>query len=270
MDKIWDVMGITLWEGIRNRALQGILLLALLLCVAFLVIIPLFSFETGKVMVDLGFSAMSLAGLAIVFFLGIAMLTEDIHRRTICMILARPISRSQYFLGKYLGLAIIILAAVLIVAGVAIFFSWIGIRFIPSMVPPRNFAWSILATGILFNYLALLVLMSVAFLFVIVTTSTYLSMLITFCVYIIGHSLETISKMIASGEFLQAGGAYAMVLKLLSWFLPNLSAFDLKLYLAHGLPLSPATCGWTILYGVFYIGAVIFISIQIFERKEIK
>ena len=139
MNKTGLVALITLKEGIRNRALQGILLIALFVSAAFLVVVPLFAFETGKVAVDLGFAAISLAGLGILFFLAIALLTEDIHRRTICMILSRPISRSQYVLGKFFGLSIAIFLAMLVIALLALFFGWLGIRFIPSMSSSPSF-----------------------------------------------------------------------------------------------------------------------------------
>ena len=270
MDKTILVALITLKEGIRNRALQGILLIALFSSAAFLVVVPLFAFETGKVVVDLGFAAMSLAGLGIVFFLAIALLTEDIHRRTICLILSRPISRAQYVLGKFFGLSIAIFLAVLIIALLAIFFGWLGIQFIPSMTPPRHFSWGILATGVLFNYISLLIIMAVAFLSTVVTTNAYLSMLVTFCVYVIGHSLETIVKIVLSGEFVKVGPMYTQMLKFFTWFFPNLSAFDLKIYIGYGLPLSASYCLWTVLYGIFYIAIVIFLTIILFKNKEIK
>ena len=70
--------------------------------------------------------------------------------------------------------------------------------------------------------------MAVAFLITVVTTNAFLSMLVTFCVYIIGHSLETIVKIVLSGEFIKVGPMYAQMLKFFTWFFPNLSAFNLK------------------------------------------
>lgn len=261
---------ITLKESLRNRALQGILLIALFSSAAFLVVVPLFAFETGKVVVDLGFAAISLAGLAIIFFLAIALLTEDIHRRTICMILSRPISRAQYVLGKFFGLSIAILIAVLIIALLALFFGWLGIKIIPSMTAPRNFSWGVLIIGIFFNYISLLILMAIAFLSTVVTTNAFLSMLVTFCVYVIGHSLETIVKIILSGEFIKVGTLYEQMMIFFTWLFPNLSAFDLKVYIAYGLPVSAFYCMWTILYGFLYIAIVIFLTIIFFKKKEIK
>ena len=142
------VAAITIKEGLRNRAMQGVLTIALMLCLVYITIIPMFAFDTGKVVVDLGFAFVTLAGLAIVIFLGIALLTADIHQRTVCMILSRPVSRTDYVVGKYCGLAVTVLLAVLMIAALTVFTSWIGIKLIPEMKLPRNFSWGILRRGV--------------------------------------------------------------------------------------------------------------------------
>ena len=270
MTKIWLVSWITIKEGIRNRALHGILFLALCSFCIYVTILPLFAFDTGKVAVDLGFASMTISGLAIVIFLGIGMLTKDIHQRTVCMILCRPISRVQYVIGKYIGLSLIILIAVLITSLLAIMSTWAGIIFISEIRPPRNFSWIVLCTGIILNYLSLLIIMAIAFLFTVLTTNAYLSMLFTFCVYLIGNSLETIIKVLAAGEFFQAGKLYLMILKIFAWLFPNLSAFDIKVSIAYGFSLSFFNIFWTVVYGLFYIFIIIYITKIIFSYKEIK
>jgi ABC-type transport system involved in multi-copper enzyme maturation permease subunit len=177
-DAIRLVAAITVKEGLRNRAMQGILAIALLLCVVYITVIPMFAFDTGKVVVDLGSAFVTIAGLAIVIFLGIALLTRDIHQRTVCMILSRPISRSDYVLGKYCGLAITVMLSILMIASLTVFTSWLGTRLIPEMEPPRNFSWGILCIIVLFQYLSLLLLMAVAFLLACLTPSENLYMVL--------------------------------------------------------------------------------------------
>ena len=270
MDKVWLISLVTLKEGIRNRALQGILIIALFSSIVYLTVIPMFAFDTGKVAVDLGFASMTLAGLAIVIFLGIGLLTQDIHQRTVCMILSRPVSRTQYVIGKFFGLSGIVLIGVLIIILMGILSSWAGIKYISEMTLPRNFSWYILGVGILFNFLSLLIIMAIAFLFTVLTTNAYLSMLFTFGVYIIGQSLETIVKVVTAGEFVSVGALYIKILKTLTWIFPNLRAFDLKVNIAYGIPLSLSYTSWTAMYGVFYISIIIFLTATVFRYQEIK
>lgn len=263
------VAAITIKEGLRNRAMQGILAIALILCLVYITIIPMFALDIGKVVVDLGFAFVTLAGLAIVIFLGIALLTGDIQQRTVCMILSRPVSRVDYVTGKYCGLAVTVMLAVLMIGVLTIFTSWLGMLLVPEMSLPRNFSWCVLIVGILFQYFSLLILMAVAFFFACLTTSEYLSMLFTICVYVIGNSLETIIEVIQTGEFVKVGSAYLGGLKLVSWIFPNFSAFDLKVYLAYGLPLPWNQVLWTSVYGLLYIGLIAIATLWVFKRKEI-
>ena len=114
MSKICLVASITFKESIRNRALHAIFLLGLVLFTMNMIITGMFNWELGKVAVDVGLSVVSFSGLVIILFLGINVVSGDIDRRSIYQILSRPITKSQYILGKYLGLALIILLLSLI------------------------------------------------------------------------------------------------------------------------------------------------------------
>jgi ABC-type transport system involved in multi-copper enzyme maturation permease subunit len=270
MDKIWPIASITLREGIRNRALQGILAIALFLGFVYLTIIPMFAFDTGKVAVDLGFASITLAGLAIVIFLGIGMLTRDIHQRSVCMILSRPVTRSEYVVGKFCGLSVTIFIAMGIIAVIAVGTSLLGILLIPEMTAPRNFSILMLLTVLAYQFESLLILLAVAFFFTVLTTNEFLSMLFTFCVYVIGHSLETVVRVITAGEFVHVGPAYLQVMRIMTWIFPNLNAFDLKVHVAYGLPLHIGQVTWTAAYGIFYIVVMLSLTNLIFLRKEIR
>jgi ABC-type transport system involved in multi-copper enzyme maturation permease subunit len=270
LNKILSIAAITLREGIRNRSLQGILFVAALLCVVYLTVIPLFAFDTGKVAVDLSFASITLAGLAIVIFLGIALVAKDIHRRSVCMILSRPIARNTYILGKFIGVGLTVLIAVMIIGGMGVVTASLGIQFIMEMEAPANFSWGVLLLTLFYQYLGLLVLMASAFFYTVLTSNEYLSMLFTFCTYIIGNSLETIVKVLQSGEFFKAGSGYIGLMKFLSWVFPNLSAFDLKVYLGYGLDLSWPHIIWTGFYGLSYIAFLLFLTVVIFNKKELQ
>jgi len=270
MNNILLISTITYKQGLRDRALHGILFIAFLSCILYLTVVPLFAFETGKVVIDIGFASLTLAGLAIVLFLGINLFTDDIHKRTVCMILSRPVSRTEYIIGKFLGLSFIIFIALSIISGLGILSAWMGVSFIPEMGLPRNFSWGILFAAISFNYLSLLIIMSVAFFFTVVTTNAYLSMLFTFCVYIIGGSLETIVKILSLGDFVKVGDMYLGILKVFSWIFPNMKALDLKVSLSYGLPLSNTYVFWSVIYGIFYTMIMLSVTTLIFNRQEIK
>src|SRR3990172_3090754 len=112
MTAIWAIAVITFKEGIRNRAIYGISIFALLLLGANLLISSMIMQEVGKVAVDMALSTVSFAGLLLVLFVGINLMAKDLDKRTIYMVLARPISRAQYIFGKFLGMCLLIVVTV--------------------------------------------------------------------------------------------------------------------------------------------------------------
>ncbi|SPD74032.1 conserved membrane hypothetical protein [uncultured Desulfobacterium sp.] len=269
MNPIWLITKITFKEGIRNRILFGITLLALLLFASNVVLTNLFSLEVGKVMVDLGFAALSLAGLSIIFFLGIGMLSQDIHNKTVYMIVGRPVTRAQYVMGKFGGMTLLLFVVMLILGFLAMVSFGIGSALRPGATMPRNFSWVSLLTTIGFHFLSLLIVLSVSFFFTVISSSIYLAMLFTFCIYFIGHSLETIVKVLIKGEFMEVSPWYVGLMKGMSWLFPNLSAFDLKANLAYGLPYDGAYLIWTGLYGCAYIVIMFLLTLVIFKQKDL-
>lgn len=269
MQNVWLIMKITFKEGIRSRVLFGITILAVLLFAANLFITRLFSLELGAVLIDICFSALSLAGLSIIFFLGIGLLSQDIHNKTVYMVVSRPVTRGHYVIGKFGGLVLLLLVVMAILGTLGMLSFLVGCSVVQGVSLPRNFSWGILLTTLCFHFLSLLVVLSFAFFFTIISSSMYLAMLFTFCVYLIGNSLETIVKLIVKGEFVDASPSYIAMMKGISWLFPNLTAFDIKATLAYGLPSDPAYLVWTLLYGCAYTFLMIMFTLMIFKRKDI-
>ena len=268
-NSIWLIAKITFKEGIRSKVLYGIGLLSGLLFISNLFITQFFAFEIGKVAIDVGFSVLSLAGLSIIFFLGIGLLSKDLHQKNICMIICHPVSRFKYVVGKFSGLALFLMIAMGILGTFAVLSLWLGTYAAGGMENLRNFSLNIFFCAVFFNFLSLLTLLAIGFFFTAVTTSGYLSMLLTFFVYIIGHTLDTIIKVLVKGDFVQMDTFILKGLKLVSWILPNLSAFDLKTSLAYGLPQDPVYLIWLTCYGILYTCIVLMATGVILHFKDI-
>ncbi|RLC29384.1 MAG: hypothetical protein DRH37_07620 [Deltaproteobacteria bacterium] len=269
MRYIWLIMKVTFKDGIRSRVLFGITILSVLLFAADVVITNLFSLDVGKVMIDIGFAALSLAGLSVIFFLGIGMLSQDIHNKTVYMVISRPVTRSQYIIGKFGGLTLILLVVMAILGALALVSFGVGSLLLEGSALPRNFSWPILMTTLFFHFLSLLVVLSIAFFFTIISSSMYLAMLFTFCVYFIGNSIETIVKVLVKGEFITPSRFYVILMKGISWFFPNLAAFDIKATLAYGLPQDVTYLLWTGVYGFGYSFILILLTLMVFRQKDI-
>lgn len=266
MEQIWLLSKITFKEGVRNRILLGIVLVAVLFSAFNLIFSQMFAHDLSKVSVDLGLSTVSLAGLAVIFFMGINLLAKDFEKRTIYMVLSRPIARCQYILGKYLGLALMVGTAVTVLGLVVA----AGVKLSMILAPqhiPANYSWKVFFLSIFFSYLGLMILTALAQLFTCLTTSSYIALLVTACSYLIGQNVEVIRK-----TFLGEGGAnwvYYYLIETVTWIFPNLQAFDLKTAAGYGLPLEPMALLWTTIYGIGYIGITILLTVFVFQRREL-
>ncbi len=69
-----------------------------------------------KIIKDLGLAASSAIGLFIAVFFGIGLVTKEVERRSIYSLLSKPVTRSQFIVGKYLGLAATLLINLAVMA----------------------------------------------------------------------------------------------------------------------------------------------------------
>ena len=105
MQKILAIAQNTFKEAIRDRILYGFLFFALVLIVFSLVLGQLSIGEQVRVTLDVGLAGISFFSVLMSIFLGISLLHKEIEKRTIYPVLAKPISRAAYLIGKFLGLS---------------------------------------------------------------------------------------------------------------------------------------------------------------------
>lgn len=268
MNVLWPIAFITFKEGIRNRAIYGISFFAFLLLGANLFMSGMMMRSAGKASIDMALSTVSLSGLLLVLFVGINLIAKDLDKRTIYMVLARPISRAQYILGKFLGLGLLIITAVLflsVVGGFSVF--------LVNLSYPEYFdrvSFSLTAIAVFFTTLMLLLLSALSFLFASFSSTSFITLSLTIIAYIIGQSLNDVKALVDAPKAFEISISPVMsaLVKGAYYLLPNLSFFDIKLQAAHGLAVSPSYIGWVTVYGVVYTTIVISLAAIIFRKKE--
>lgn len=270
MRSIWPLAVITFKEGIRNRALYGISLFSLLLLGANLLISGMMMRSAGKTAVDMALSTVSLSGLLLVLFVGINLISKDLDRRTIYMVLARPISRSRYIVGKFLGMVLLILVTVAILTVVAA----LSILLVKAAYPDYfdRFSWPPVALAVGMIALMLVMLSAITFLFSSFASTSFITLALTIITYIIGNSISEVKALVetpgAISQAYEPSGVTVALVKTAYYLFPNLSFFDFKLQAAHGLVIPAATVAWTVAYGIVYTAIIILCAAAIFRRKE--
>ncbi|MGE4578637.1 MAG: ABC transporter permease [Desulfuromonadales bacterium] len=267
--RVWALAVVTCREGLRDRSLYGILLFALFVLGLNVAVAGFFMRDLGKVTVDMNLSALSFAGLLLVFFIGINLMAKDIDKKTIHLVLSRPFSRGEYIWGKYFGLVLMMLATLALL----LIFSCATIAAVRGIYPNYfgSFSWPVFFWAVLFVALQLMLLCAMVVFFSAVTTSSFIALIFSIACYLVGITLEEVIfylKSQASVGEVVASDALLKLLEGVSWLIPNFAAFDLKTEAAHGLALEGARLAVSAGYGVCYVALVLWMASLIFKRRE--
>ena len=247
------VAGNTFRETIRDKILYNLVFFALLLIGASVLLGTLTIGEQSRIVNDLGLAAINLVAVIIAIFVGIGLVTKEIERRTIYTILARPITRVQFILGKYLGLGFIV------AVNIAIMFT----MFLATVWFSGSAIYGSLFQAIGLILVETLLVMAVAMFFSTFSSST-LSATTTLGIYVIGHLTNDL-KGIAEKSHNQLTEA---VLTALYYICPNLELLNIKGQAAAGVQVSLVYQSLATIYGLLYASLLLAAACVIFQRRD--
>jgi ABC-type transport system involved in multi-copper enzyme maturation permease subunit len=106
--RIWAIALNTFREAARIRVLYGILVLVLGSNLLAVFVGELSQRDADRFARDIGLAGISLFGSLTAIFLGVFLLYTEIQRRTIHAIVCKPISRWEFVVGKFAGMAVVL------------------------------------------------------------------------------------------------------------------------------------------------------------------
>lgn len=245
----------TFKETIRDKILYNLLFFALLMIGSSYFLSELSLTDHQKIIVDVGLAGISIFGVLMAIFIGIGLVSKEIERKSIYTIIAKPISRHQFLLGKYFGLLITLLLNIFIMT----------ISQMLMMYLNKASITLIYFQAIIFIFFELAFITAIAILFSTFTTTT-LSAILTLFLFIIGHLTKYLEFFVkkSKNEFIKE------FFKGLYYLLPNLENFNLKGYVTYNISIEPSYFFFAIFYGVLYISAILTLAIIIFSRRDFK
>ena len=243
----------TFKETVRDRILAVIVLFALAMIVASLWLATLSLGQGQRMMRDFGLLAVSLFGLLVAVFVAGNLVHKEVEKRTVFVLFSKPVGRSQFIWGKFLGLAATMFV---VVAGMGLF-----LLLIIWLVAHVVLGSLLLATVLIFVQLA--VVMAVT-LFFSTFTSAILASVLGVCVFAAGQLSSNVLSLSRLG--------HDAALKALSWVVflavPNLTAIDVKGALAGEGSAHWGTIGAWVAYLVAYSVLCLAAAALVFRRKE--
>ena len=243
----------TFRETIRDRILGVIILFALAMIVASLWLASISLGQEGRMIKDFGLVAISLFGLIVAAFVAASLVRKEVDKRTVFIIFSKPVSRSEFIWGKFLGLAATMFVVLMGMTAFLFVLAWIVAH------GPQG---SLLVAGLLI-YLQLLVVMAMTMLFSTLT-SAILASVWGICVYAAGQLSHNVLSLSRLGH----SGVTHVMSRVVFYVVPNLSAIDVRgAVVGEGAMSHTSILAWSG-YLVAYLVVALFAATWIFARKE--
>lgn len=252
--RTFAIAGNVFREVIRDRVLYLTGLFAVIMVVAALLLPEISAGAEDKIILDVGLAAIDLLGLVVTVFVGTGLINREIEKRTALTLIAKPMNRSEFIVGKHLGLSMVL--AVLVALTTAFYFVVLSLNQIQSPV-----VTILIATAYLLLQLCLIAAVAILF---GVFTSSLIATILTFATYLMGHfsrDLVTLSQ-------LTDNLSIQRLVKGLYLVLPDLSRFDLKNDAVYGILPAPPMLLAHASYGLLYTTLVLSLAAWIFSYRE--
>jgi len=258
MNRVLNVAHNTFREAVRDRVLYNLVLFALLM-IASAVLVGQISMDIETVvMVSLGLSAISLIGLLIAVSTGVGLVSKEIDKRTLHALLAKPLRRWEFLLGKFLGLVLTL--AVNTAAMAAGLF--LALLFVKHSIVRSD---SIVLVAVYFILLKLMLVVALAMLFSCFT-SPLLAILFTGGLYVAGLFVSELRSLQSTNLTPEMQKFFAVV----SYLLPNFGNYDVMGAAAHARSIAGSLILHNTLYTILYCAILLCAAAAIFSHKDLK
>jgi ABC-type transport system involved in multi-copper enzyme maturation permease subunit len=254
----------TFRENVRDKILYNLILFAIIMILSAVALGQLTLGHEDKIIVDLGLSSISIFGMLISVFIGISLVYKELERRTVYSLLAKPIHRHEFILGKYLGLLCTLIVNVAIMTlGLVLTLAYRGNSDLGSYLR--------LIPAVYLIFLSLALTTALALLFSTFSTPA-LSALFTLFLWVAGHF---------NGDLLDFGrltesATFRWFCNFLYYLLPNISNFNVInsrnviQSAAYHQSVDPVAILWITAYALLYCAVLLVLSIAIFSRRDFK
>jgi hypothetical protein len=257
-------------DGLRRHALIGLILFALAGTTGGLLFFDFIPRDISRAANDFLFSITWLTGFIFLLFHAVQVMAWDNERGALHTFLARPISRTEYALALYTGLAVLLLALNIILGGLG----WAVLNLIRGSVDASyfqrlSFPFFLLAgTGL---YWIQLMILAVILVFSSAVRGSFPVLLLTLCYYLICSGLPVVRESFKQKIVADSNHSLISMLKWLTAIFPDFSWLDFKTLAASSDPAPVASqLALPFALATLYIIIVLWIACAIYERRDLQ
>lgn len=218
------LLGIFAWSVVEDAAHRKVFYIIIALTVLLILLIPLLPSAQLGVQVDLmreaALGLTTIMAFILAIIMGSTIIPRDTEKRTIYNIISKPVQRWQYYLGKYLGIMLVVAFTLALIFVVVLVFVFARFRiFDPGLAKAL---YTIFLEAAILTALAMLA--SVYF-------SPLVCVFLAILFYVVGH----VKGNYLYGMMNKGGNPVArMGAGFLYYILPNLERFNVNETIAHG------------------------------------
>jgi hypothetical protein len=282
---VWAIGRNTLTELVRQKVFYFLLIFALLVIGNSAFIAKLSFQEQFQMLKDISLGAMSVFGSLLAILATANFLPKDMEDRTIYTILAKPVPRFCYLLGKLSGILALLAIAILLMSGLFLAVLWLResavlaeTRAQFASAPPEDLALAIkevtastfnpnLVPGILVIFIKSALLASLTLFISTFATSSIFTILMAVALYFIGHLQSTAREYWLSGVEVEWWSR--LLAAVVSLLFPDLQAFNLTDDIIAGTAIPLKLFLGTAALGGLYIAIYFALSALVFSGREL-
>ncbi|MEA1995787.1 MAG: ABC transporter permease subunit [Campylobacterota bacterium] len=253
---------------LKGSARDRIFIVIFAFCVLFF-FIPVFSSFSMRQIQEVSITMSLNLNSAILLFLsifgGVSTIWRDVERKYIYNVLSHPIRRTDYILGRFLGLFVLMF----MVSVINFILSVIDINISASMYKSQlSINYINIMVAFLFSLFKYTLLMAFAFLVDSFATSFFMPFFLTIAIFLAGNTSQGVYEYIMEGAT-----KYSVIFKdivtVIYYILPNFSSFDFTPQAVYNLSINLNSIFLTIVYFILYFAVVMTLTCWIFERRNL-
>lgn len=250
------IASITFEENYRKKFLYILLFLSGIVVISAYLFDP---FDVGKqfaVIADVSLTALASLGILMTFGLFLTAIPSEIEKKTIYPLMSKPINRSDYLWGKYLGNMAMIFVN-LAVLTVLLFFMLSRLN--------ERFTFAVLLSSVTLIFIECGIVGAIIVLF-----SPWMSypvnLVLTMLLYLVGNMSQSYIQYLAADPKTAFSAGLTLVLKMI---LPNFEYLHIKNSVVHSYIVDPSYIRGAAVYGIIYIFIVMLAADLMFRKKDL-
>lgn len=255
--KIIAIAQNTFKEAVRNKIIYSVLFFQILLIFAATVFAKVTMGDTIKVIKDFGLFSLSFFGMILSIVNGVSLLSNEIKQKTIYNILSKPVSRTQFILGKFIGLFSIN----------AFLISLTGLGFIVYVWLLSGELDTLLFLGLGYTLLEVLILSALTIFFSSIVITVTLTGIFTLASYLAGRSISYLNYFFQQEE--NKNPLVEFFLKICDFIVPDLSVLNVADKIVYGVNPGASHFANGLVYSASFSAVALILAILIFSKREL-